>query len=94
MCPQWVLDEYGGNDIWCAMGNTMFHKKVFLEIIDQCPVCYEDKYMVEFGCKHNLCFECMWSIYTNQQKQNERISFLQSDVLCPLCRDPISNIIY
>lgn len=95
MCPQWVLDTYGGSDINCAMGNTMFHSHEFLNVVDQCPVCYDDKYMIAFGCKHHLCFDCMWTIYQNQLAKNTKSMFdaahyEEGDVLCPLCRDPIS----
>ena len=94
-CPQWVLDGYGGCDINCGMGNTMFHAQEFLDVIEECPICYDEKFMIAFGCKHKLCFECMWGVYSKQMDNNEHNILHETgvetgDVLCPLCRDVIS----
>ena len=31
----------------------------FLEIKDECCICYQSKYMIETQCKHKYCHECL-----------------------------------
>ena len=97
-CPQWVLDTHGNQDIHCGMGNTMFDGTEFLNIVEDCIICYNKKYMVQFGCKHKMCFECMWLIYSEQQSRNQMYIIdgqeeKQADVACPLCRKSISVLL-
>jgi hypothetical protein len=93
--PQWILNTHDKQDINCGMGNTMFDNQTFLQIKAECPVCYDNKYMIQFGCRHTLCFECMWAVYDSQMQANQTHILQdqfdkQSNVVCPLCRDTLS----
>jgi hypothetical protein len=49
----------------------------FLEIKDECCICYQSKYMIETQCKHRYCHECL------MDDQNEVIR-------CHNCRTEIA----
>ncbi len=77
--PQQVLDCYNGMCPNCAM---MFGKIKFLDEKDDCPVCMEDKYMIEISCeKHKVCLDC-W-------KQMAEMEDRHFPLTCPLCRESI-----
>jgi hypothetical protein len=76
--PQWLLDCDGGMCKCCAI---LVGKIKFLEVKGDCPVCLENKDMVEISCgKHTVCLEC-WKDWS--EKSN------QFPLTCPLCRESI-----
>jgi len=77
--PQWILDCHNGLCDKCLvqMGN---HIKT--NIVQECPICFEDKRMIKLQCNHFLCNECWYSI-TKEVLSKENI---EEYVECPICR--------
>ena len=76
--PQRILWCHNGMCIDCAVS---IGKIKFLDIKDDCPICMENKEVVEITCrKHNICLEC-WKEWS--------ISSKQAPLTCPLCRESI-----
>jgi len=57
--PKWVSNCHNGMCINCAvqMGR---HKTT--DIIDDCPVCLENKIMIILKCNHKICNNCWYNI--------------------------------
>jgi hypothetical protein len=70
--PKWYITEYSGNCRECT--NIYGYGFRHIDVVEECPVCYDNKDMVELHCKHKVCRECWWAIST---RLNQR---------CPLCR--------
>jgi hypothetical protein len=76
--PQWVLNCRNGMCMHCS---TMIGKIKFLNEKDDCPICLENKDMIQITCgKHNVCLDC-WKKCSKMQKE--------TDLCCPLCRESI-----
>ncbi len=76
--PQHILDCNNSMCINCAV---TIGKIKNLNITDICPVCMENKDMIQISCdKHNLCIDC-WV----------RMSDIENSIplSCPLCRESI-----
>lgn len=79
-CPQWVLDCDNGMCKNCAI---VIGRIKFLDEKDDCPICKENKDMIEISCgEHKVCLDC-WKKWSNTSTQ--------IPLTCPLCRDPIWN---
>ena len=76
--PKWVSKYHNGMCINCAvqMGS---HKTT--DIIDDCPVCLDNKIMIILKCNHKVCNNCWYNI--------TKVGFDEQDYkpLCPLCRN-------
>jgi hypothetical protein len=77
--PQWLLDyDYG----MCKDCAIMIGRIKFLDEKDDCPICMENKDMIEISCgKHKVCLDC-W-------KQMSETPDRPSPLTCPLCRESI-----
>ena len=76
--PQCQLDINNGMCLDCAVS---FGKIKFLDIKDECPICMENKNMIQISCeKHNLCLDC-WKEISKTSKYGP--------TTCPLCRESI-----
>ncbi len=65
----------------CAI---MLGKITFLDVKDDCPICMENKDMIQISCeKHNLCIEC-WTKMSETENRPIPLS-------CPICRENIWN---
>ena len=77
--PQEVLDCHNGMCVDCAV---MIGKVIFLNKMDDCPICMDHKEVITISCgKHNVCMEC-WK----QMSETENRPYPLS---CPLCRESI-----
>ena len=77
--PQWVLNCDNGmcNDCAISIG-----KIIFLDKKDDCPICLENKNMIQISCeKHTVCLDC-WK--TLSETEGRPIP-----MTCPLCRESI-----
>ena len=78
--PQEILDYHNGMCSNCAI---LLGKLKILDIKDDCPICMENKDMLEISCggKHKFCIDC-WK--TMSELENRPIP-----LTCPLCRESI-----
>ena len=77
--PQSILDYHNGMCIDCAI---MIGKIKFLDDKDDCPICMENKDMIEISCEnHKVCLDC-W-------KQMSETPDRPYPLTCPLCRESI-----
>lgn len=78
--PQQLLDSHNGMCMDCAV---MFGIIKFLDEKDDCPICMENKDMIEISCeRHTVCLDC-WKNWSETNTNHP--------LLCPLCRTPIWN---
>lgn len=49
----------------------------FKYIIDNCPICFENKKIFQLNCNHNFCLECLIQHINNENYENKN---------CALCR--------
>ncbi len=77
MCPNCAAMVYDG-------------KTKFTEIKQDCPVCYDEKYMMKLPCNYLLCLTCLYSMYDRNENiiEIENIPVAQR-TKCPLCRNTI-----
>lgn len=76
--PQWLLKCDNGMCKDCAI---MIGKIKFLDLKDDCPICFNNKDMIEISCgKHNICLEC-WKEWAEKSTQ--------IPLTCHFCRNPI-----
>lgn len=79
--PQWYINSHNGMCSDCAI---MLGRIKFLDTKDDCPVCMENKDMIQISCeKHTLCLDC-W-------KQMSETENRPIPLTCPLCRESIWN---
>lgn len=77
--PQWFLNCYHG---MCHQCTIMIGKIKFMDTKDDCPICMENKNMIEVCCgKHHVCLDC-WLTLSNTKDSPIPLS-------CPLCRKSI-----
>ena len=77
--PQQVLNCHNGMCSDCAI---MLGKFTFLDKKDNCPICMENKDMIEISCKkHTVCLNC-WIHMSEIDNRPHPLS-------CPLCRKSI-----
>ena len=77
--PQHILDCHNGMCMDCAI---MIGKIKFLNEKDDCPICMENKDMIEISCgNHKVCLDC-W-------KQMSETPDRPNPLSCPLCRESI-----
>ena len=77
--PQQELYCHNGMCSDCAIN---IGKIKFLETKDECPICMENKDMIEITCgKHKVCLDC-W-------KQISETPDRPIPLTCPLCRESI-----
>jgi Zinc finger, C3HC4 type (RING finger) len=76
--PQECLDLFNEMCSECAM---MIGKIKFLDEKNDCPICMENKDMIEISCgNHKVCIDC-WKNWSETSTQ--------FPLTCPLCRNPI-----
>jgi hypothetical protein len=72
--PQYQLDSDGEMCRDCAI---MIGRIKFLETRSDCPVCFENRDIIEISCgNHNICYDC-WKEWTKK--------YNQFPLTCPLC---------
>jgi len=77
--PQEILFVHNGMCSDCAI---MIGKITFLDIQDECPICFETKDMIQVSCgKHKFCIDC-W-------KQTSETENRPCPLTCPMCRESI-----
>ena len=77
--PLHILDCHNG---MCADCAVMIGKIKFIDKKDDCPICMENKDMIEISCgKHNICVDC-WKTMSEVENRSFPLS-------CPLCRESI-----
>lgn len=77
--PQQILDCHNDLCVDCAI---MIGKINFLDEKEDCPICMENKDMIQISCgKHKVCLDC-W-------KQMSEIEDRPIPLTCPLCRESI-----
>ena len=74
--PQWVSNCHNGMNCAVQLGR---HKTT--DIIDDCPVCLENKTIIILKCNHKVCNNC-WFTITKKGFGND-----EHKPLCPLCRN-------
>lgn len=76
--PQILLDCHNNMCIDCAIN---IGKITFLNKNDTCPICLNDKEVIQISCgKHTFCFDC-WKNWSENS--------IVSPLSCPLCRKSI-----
>ena len=76
--PQILLSCNNGMCLDCAIH---IGRIAFLDKKDNCPICLDNKDMIEINCeKHNVCLDC-WKNWSE--------TCTQIPLTCPLCRNPI-----
>ncbi len=76
---QYILDCNNGMCLNCAV---VIGKIKFLNTNDECPICMENKDMIQLSCeKHNICLEC-WKTMSETEHRSIPLS-------CPMCRESI-----
>ena len=76
--PQILLNSHNRMCIDCAI---LLGKIKSLDETGDCPMCLENKNMIEISCgKHKVCLEC-WKNWSNTSTQ--------TPLTCPLCRESI-----
>jgi len=78
--PKWLLNCDRGMCKGCAIH---IGKIKFLDKKGDCPICLENKDVIEINCaRHNVCLDC-WKKLSDTSKQ--------SPLTCPICRESIWN---
>jgi len=82
--PEWYYTDTTLKTTTGDQCNTcgMFKVK-FPNVVDNCYLCFEDKYLIETYCRHRFCIECL--IQINPDKD-------ASDNPCPFCKQNIEFI--
>lgn len=76
--PQQILDSHNGMCMDCAV---MYGKIIFLIDKDDCPICMENKDMIQISCgKHTVCLDC-WKTMSETETRYP--------LKCPMCRESI-----
>jgi hypothetical protein len=82
------LEIHGGMCLTCA--SIKYEGKItFTDVKEECPVCYEEKYMLRLACNHAICYKCLITMY--ERNECSRVSTpAEERTKCPLCRNTIS----
>jgi len=75
MCPGCACMEYDG-------------KTTFTDTKQECPVCYDEKYMMKLRCNHLLCLICLNGMYARNENIRESTPVAER-TKCPMCRNTI-----
>jgi len=85
--PELFIRIHGGMDYNCA-SMTYDGKITFTDTHQECPVCYDEKYMIKLPCEHLLCLTCLYGMYGHNE--NLRVTTPVAErTKCPLCRTMI-----
>lgn len=78
--PLWILKECNGlcNECFVQMGT---HE--LTNIVQECPICFEESNMIKLSCNHLLCNKCWYDITLNSCLDITK-NFIPE---CPLCRN-------
>ena len=74
--PKWVVLCHNSMDMNCAVQMGP-HK--YTNILEDCCVCLDNKFMIILNCNHKVCNDCWFNITKENVKVNKK---------CPLCRNP------
>ena len=87
--PKWLLEFHKQMCINCAAAE---HSKtiVFTDIQQECPVCYEEKYMIQLPCKHLICLMCLYAMFARNENTRDYTN-VSERTTCPFCRGQIHN---
>jgi len=76
--PKWVGICHNGMCINCAI---QMGKHNVSDIVEDCCVCLDSKYMLILNCNHKICNDCWYKITLRW------FCFGEQQPLCPLCRN-------
>lgn len=76
--PKWVL--LCSNDM-CINCDIQMGKTTYLNQLEECCVCLENKNMLILKCKHKICNDCWYNI------SKPVFQSLDKQSRCPLCRN-------
>jgi len=85
--PKWVLDIHNNMCVNCAAAEYD-DTVIFTDIKQDCPVCYEEKYMIQLPCKHTICLMCLYGMFAHNEN-TKGFTPISERTRCPLCRDTI-----
>ena len=81
------LEIHGGMCLTCASikhgGNI-----TFTDVKEECPVCYEEKYMLRLSCNHMICYKCLIAMY-ERNECSRAFTPTEERTKCPLCRNTV-----
>ncbi len=84
--PAQQIYAHGGMCSECAI---MIGKITFLNKNDDCPICLENKEVIQISCgKHTVCLDC-WKQVSGWRDMSEEESNRPYPLRCPLCRESI-----
>jgi hypothetical protein len=84
--PELVINAHGGMCSECAV---MIGKITFLDKNDDCPICLENKEVVQISCgKHAVCLDC-WKEMSSWRDTSEEEKNRSYPLRCPICRESI-----
>jgi hypothetical protein len=78
---QWVSDCHNGMCLNCAV---QLGPHETTNIIENCPVCLENKNIIILKCNHKICSDCWYKITELSVDEDTEKSY---KTLCPLCRN-------
>ena len=78
--PEW---EHNYNFNMCLNCVIKMGKHEYSTLIENCPICFEDKKMLILQCSHKLCNECWYQI-TDIGYINIKGDYQPN---CPICRN-------
>ena len=79
--PKWVSNCHNGMCMNCAV---QFGRHKTTDIIEDCPVCLENKNIIILHCNHKICYECWYMITKNGFGDDDPEEYKPQ---CPLCRN-------
>ena len=82
LIPAWLNEINNGICSECASSYGKIDHK---PIIQECPICYEEKPNIKIFCGHRLCQTC-WQTIVKRTKENR-------SPLCPLCRGQVFDVL-
>ena len=82
MIPEWVDKMNKGICFHCKW---LYGKNEFIDKVDECIVCADEKSVVRIFCGHELCLECWTTIVRGAYS-------LDHAVTCPMCRRSVLTI--
>ena len=62
----------------------------FTDIKQDCPVCLDEKYMMQLSCNHYICLFCLYGMFERNENIKE-FTPISERTKCPLCRDIIDK---
>lgn len=87
--PKWIWEIHNKMCVNCAV-QEYDGTIQFTDIKQECPVCYDEKYMMKLSCKHYICLYCLYGMFERNENIRE-ITPIAERTKCPICRDIIDK---